>query len=180
MVACRFMRRLMRRLLSWPVGLAGVLGLDVWTVWAFFQSPFQVIGDMELHPPFFALLACVAFPVTMVLGGGIVRERIAPMLPGRRFNSLANDIRKVRREVEHFPLSAGWLFDMVSTLRWNMERLKITTPLLEHQPDQKRDWVRWLVLMAPLAETGNIRAARKWKRGDPLPSVQTEQSNPSW
>ena len=61
MVACRFMRRLMRRLLSWPVGLAGVLGLDVWTVWAFFQSPFQVIGDMELHPPFFALLACVRF-----------------------------------------------------------------------------------------------------------------------
>ena len=112
----------MRRLLSWPVGLAGVLGLNVWTVWAFFQSPFQVIGDMELHPPFFALLACVAFPVTMVLGGGIVRERIAPMLPGRRFNSLANDIRKVRTEVEQFPLSAGWLFDMVSTLRWKMDR----------------------------------------------------------
>ena len=58
----------------------------------------------------------------MVLGEGIVRERIAPMLPGRRFNSLANDIRKVRTEVEQFPLSAGWLFDMVSTLRWKMDR----------------------------------------------------------
>ena len=71
----------MRWLLAWPVGLAGFLGLDAWTIWAFFQAPFQVIGDTELHPPFFVLLACVAFPVTMVMGGGIAQERIAPMLP---------------------------------------------------------------------------------------------------
>ena len=164
----------MRRLLSWPVGLAGFLGLDAWTIWAFFQAPFQVIGDTELHPPFFVFLACVAFPVTMVMGGGIARERIAPMLPTRRFHSLTDDMRSMRADVERFSLSDGWLFDKVSTLRGKMDRLKITTPLLEHQPDQQRDWVRWLVLMAPLAETRNIRAARKWKLGDPLPSVQTE------
>ena len=170
----------MRWLLSWPIGLAGFLGLDAWTIWAFFQSPFRVIGDMELHQPFFALLACVTFPVTMVMGGGIVRERIAPMLPSRRFHSLTDDMRSIRDDLERFPVSSGWLFDRVSTLRGKMDRLKITTPLIEQQPDQQRDWVRWLVLMAPLAETGNIRAARKWKRGAPLPNVRTEHSNLSW
>ena len=124
----RFMRRFMRRLLSWPLGLAGFLGLNAWTVWGFFQSPFQVIGDMEVHQPFFVLLAFVTVPVTMVIGGGIVRKRIAPMLPSGRFHSLADDMRRTRRCLENGSISEGWLFDMVSTLRWKMDRLKITTP----------------------------------------------------
>ena len=165
----------MRWFSSWPLGLAGFLGLNAWTVWGFIQSPLQVIGDNNVHRPFFVLLACVTFPVTMVMGGRIVREQIAPMLPSRRFHSLTDNIRSLRNSVEEYPLSTGWLFDSVSTLRVKMHRLKITTPLLEHQPNQKRDWVRWFVLMAPLAETRNIRAARAWKRGNPLPDVRVDR-----
>ena len=157
----------MQRFLSWPLGLAGFLGLNAWTVWGFIQSPLQVIGDNNVHRPFFVLLACVAFPVTMVMGGRIVREQIAPMVPSRRFHSLTDDMRSTRHCLENGSISEGWLFDRVSTLRWKMDRLRITAPPI----DQRRDWVRWLVLMAPLAETGNIRAARKWKLGDPLPNV---------
>ena len=161
----------MRWFLSWPVGLAGFLGLDAWTVWAFFQAPFQVIGGTELHPPFFVLLACVAFPVTMVMGGGIAQERITPMLPSRRFQDLAEEMRSMRNRLGISDVSEGWLFDCLSTLILQMDRLKISTPPI----DQRGDWVRWLVLMAPLAETRNIRAARKWKEGDTLPNIQVDR-----
>ena len=162
----------MRWLLSWPVALASLLGVDVWAVLSFFLSPFQVIGGTELHPPFFGLLACIALSVTMVAGGFMA----TPMLPSRRFHSLAHDMRSIREDLERFPMSGGWLFDRVSTLRGKMDRLKITTPLIDiEDQDRQRDWVRWLVFMAPLAETKNIRAARKWKPGNPLPSVETDR-----
>ena len=167
----------MRWLSSWPLGLAGFLGLNAWTVWGFFQSPFQLIAGLELRWPFFVLLACVGFPMTAVMGVGVVRERIAPMLPSRRFHSLTDEIRNVRGNVERFSMSDGWLFDEVSTLRAKMARLKIKTPLIDLEDrDCQRDWVRWLAYMAPLAETWNIRAAREWKLGDQLPNVETDHS----
>ena len=157
----------MRWLLSWPVALASLLGIDVWAAFGFFLSPFPVIGDTELHPSFFGLLACIALSVTMVVGGVMA----APMLPSRRFHGLAESMRRMRDSLETTDISEGWLFDSLSTLIWKMDRLKIATPPM----DQRGDWVRWFVMMAPLAETRNIRKARKWKEGDPLPNVQVSR-----
>ncbi len=162
---------MLRWLSSWPVGLAGFLGLNAWTVWGFFQSPLQVIAGLELRWSFFVLLACVAFPVTIVMAGGIVLERVAPMLPSRRFQDLAEEMRRMRDHLETVSISEGWLFDCLSTLIWKLDRLKLSTPPM----DQRDDWIRWLVLMAPLAETRNIRKAREWKEGDLLPNVRVNR-----
>ena len=104
----------MRWLLSWPVALASLLGVDVWAVLSFFLSPFQVIGGTEVHPPFFGLLACITLSVTMVMGGVMA----TPMLPSRRFQDLAEEMRRMRDRLETSNVSEGWLFDCLSTLIW--------------------------------------------------------------
>ena len=63
----------------------------------------------------------------------------------------------MRNYLEISDVSEGWLFDYLSTLILQMDRLKISTPPM----DQRGDWVRWLVLMVPFVETRNIGAARK-------------------
>ena len=61
------------------------------------------------------------------------------------------------------------MLSAVSTLRAHVTRLGVKTPPIDSQ--NQWNWVRWLVYMTPLAETGDIRTAREWKNGDPLPDV---------
>ena len=71
---------MLRWLLSWPVGLAGFLGLNAWTVWGFFQSPLP--GDCRLGV---ARSWDTGRVTRTVLSGDMAAHQLSPHAPRENF-----------------------------------------------------------------------------------------------
>ena len=157
----------MRSLITRIVTVASLFGIDVWSVWTFVQTlrssvPMRVVGSIDLHPPFFLLLACVATPVTVAVAAALFWDQARRLLPRNRFHDLAPDIRELPANLavmeELLPSDHARILEQTLALRYRLERLGIEAP-----PFRDHDkWLTWRPLMAAWAETKNIRAARKW------------------
>ena len=80
------------------------VGIDVWTIWMFiwtlwYSGPKKVLGMLEIHPPFWLLLACLAVSFSIVLPIAWCWEAICLWRPSNRFHELTKDSREVQRSV---------------------------------------------------------------------------------
>ena len=95
-------------------------------------------------------------------------ELISPRLARNKFNALENDLNELANHLANLPISEGFILARVLTIRAQMDSLKVDTPPI----DERNDWIRWIVHMIPLVRTRDVKSARKWKTGGPLPKVR--------
>ena len=160
---------------------ASLLGVDVWTVIHFLRSlrssaPVKVIGSVDLHPPFFLLLVCIAIPVSVGVSAGLFWSQLRRVSPRNRFHDLAPDIRALNNAADDagadywLALSGqGRTIERLFTLGQRLNKLGIPTP----RAGDHEAWMMWLPMLAAYAETRNLRAARTI----PLPN-STEPTPP--
>ncbi len=153
--------------------IAGLLGLDVWTITMFIWSKWnnestKVVGMLELHPPFYFLLACLVVSFSVVLPIVACWETIRRWNPKNRFYDLAEDARILTANVvscleytkksgEPFVNSETW--EKILNITYRLERLRIN-----HPPETDlRGWYLWLPSLASWAETKDLEGARRYK-----------------
>ena len=97
-------------------------------------------------------------------------ELIGPRLARNKFNALKNDLNELANYLDttSLPISEAFILARVLTIRAQMDSLRVDTPPI----DDRNDWIRWIVHMIPLAKTRDVKSARKWKTGGPLPNVR--------
>ena len=139
--------------------VAGLLGWNVWNVWAFLSSPLKVIGSMELHPPFFLLLASVSIPATVAIGVASFWQQLRALSPRKRFNGLDDELRDAHDTIgiaEDFGLPLTGHHNVLTVQR-KLNRLSIPTPPL----DDHRRWRKFIVRVRSLAQTEDLKEARR-------------------
>ena len=139
--------------------VAGLLGWNVWNVWAFLSSPLKVMGSLELHPPFFLLLACVSIPPTVAVSVALFWEQIRALSPRNRFNGLMGELGNAYQTVDlaaanRWPLAG---YHNVLTVQRKLNRLGIPTPPL----DDYGEWLTFLIHARSLAQTKDLKLARQ-------------------
>ena len=113
---------------------------------------------MELHPPFFLLLACIAISFTIVLPIVMCREAIRLWSPRNRFHMLHGDFQQLGKDISQHRFVPR---EAVLTLNHKLEKLRIQCPDL----DDAENWSIALPYFASWSETKNIKAARQYRPG---------------
>ena len=142
--------------------VGGFFGWNVWNVSAFIWSlrdpPLKVIGAVELHPPFFLLVACISIPVTVAISGVLFWEHIRGAFPKNQFHALVDELHEAGQVVSfrgpHMTLRE---VREVLTIARKLNRLGIKTPPLD---EDYRIWKARLTYMTSLAETKDLKEAR--------------------
>ena len=172
--------------------VAGLLGINVWSIFMALQSgPSQVVGIVELHPPFFLLLACVGIPVTItvvaVLCGSQIQKVVRKWqetMPKNRFHRLENDSDELFKEltkggyeqqpalrvggaviVDLSPITAKR--EVPVEIVFSMQKLmyalhKLSVP---HPPlDDVAQWIHWLPKLICCAGEKDLKEAKRLDR----------------
>ena len=126
------------------------------------------------------MLSEIAFGLGAFCSGGLVTLVVVDIgveawnnRPVKRFLSLTEEFYGVRNHLEDHGLSYTWIIVELTTLQNKLLDLRIDTPPL----DKCDLWIRWLIFVTPLANTGNLKKARQWKVGDTLPLPNFERRN---
>ena len=145
--------------------MAGFFGLDAWNVstfiWSLRDPPLKVIGAVELHPPFFLLVACISIPVTVAISGVLFWDYIRLWFPRNQFHDLVNELHEAGQSVSlHGPHMRLKEVRAVLTIARKLNRLGIDTLPLD---ESYLKWKTFLTYMTSLADTKDLKEARAWR-----------------
>ena len=138
--------------------VSGLFGINIWTFATFIWSirlekgqGLKVIGPVELHPPFFLILGCIAVSVTVGVGVALFWIEIQGLRPSVQFSKLSPEILGCRDEAAILMRLEGFdpeWFTSILELQYEFERLKIPSPMKDlsglKTPDQFEVWKRAL------------------------------------
>ncbi len=152
--------------------IASFMGIDIWAIWMFVSTlhsgPRKVLGNLEIHPPFFLLLACIAVVFSIVLPINFCWDAVRLWRPKNKFRALEDDIHHLRNGVEYTlevsndpqkPRISPDLRTTLLTVTHKLDRLGIQYPKL----NDLEQWWRVLPFFEAWARVGNLKRARSYR-----------------